>query len=246
MAHLKLCTQWLGQNLLFYDCLDSTNNLALKLAKEKAPHGTVVWAREQTAGRGRGNHNWYSPPDAGLYFSMLLYPPVPLSTWPLLCLVSGVATATVLENKTGESIGLKWPNDIWAQGHKLGGILTETQEQAVVIGIGLNINHDFFPPEFAQATSLFLLTHRVFVLEELLADLLLQLEQAYDAFFNGDRSFLREWQKRNILKNKKVTIRAGNKTISGRAVDIDNSGALILEIRGKMCPIVSGEVLKME
>ncbi|MCD6320243.1 MAG: biotin--[acetyl-CoA-carboxylase] ligase [Candidatus Desulfofervidaceae bacterium] len=244
---LKLSTQWLGKNLLFYRCLDSTNNFTLKLARKKAPHGTVVWAREQTAGRGRGNKTWYSPPGTGLYFSILLYPPVPLFTWPLLSLVTGVAAAKALENKTGEAMGLKWPNDIWGHGHKLGGILTESQGQAVVIGIGLNINHDFFSPEFCQATSLFLLTQKHFVLEEVLADLLLHLERAYDAFFQGDKSFLSEWRKRNILKNKKVTIRTGDKITTGWVSDIDDQGALILEkAKGKTYAIVSGEVLKIE
>jgi len=243
---LKLSTQWLGRNFLFYPSLDSTNTLTLKLARKNAPHGTVVWAREQTAGRGRGNKSWYSPSGTGLYFSLLLYPPMPLFTWPLLSLVTGVATAMTLEDKIGEFIELKWPNDIWVQGHKLGGILTENQGQAVVIGIGLNINQKIFPTELHQATSLFLVTQKLFRLEEVLADLLLYLERAYDAFFQGDNSFLKEWRRRNMLKNKKVTIRSVNKIITGRVFDIDDHGALILETEGKMCPIVSGEVLKME
>jgi BirA family biotin operon repressor/biotin-[acetyl-CoA-carboxylase] ligase len=240
-------TKWLGKEVFFYHKLNSTNTLAIKLSKMNMPHGTVIWAKKQLAGRGRGNKSWYSPKDNGLYFSIILYPPLPFSYWPLLSLVTAAAIAKSLEEISTVSLGLKWPNDIWAKGKKIGGILIETYKKAAIVGVGININQKKFPPYLKdRAISLFLLTNKEFVLENILTYLLLELERSYDLFFKKENIFLEEWQARNILKNRIIILKVENKILKGRVLDIDTKGALLLMDDKELHTIFSGEVLRIE
>src|SRR3972149_6765033 len=131
---------------------DSTNRVAMEMAENGAPHGTVVVADEQTAGRGRMGRRWESPPGKNLYVSLLLRPPVPTVEAPRLSLVAGVALADAVE-EMGVSPSLKWPNDLYLGERKAAGILAEMASDPdgvrhVVIGVGLNVNmaEAGFPP----------------------------------------------------------------------------------------------------
>ena len=132
---------------------DSTNRVAMEMAENGAPHGTVVVADAQTAGRGRMGRRWVSPAGKNLYVSLLLRPSVPTVEAPLLALVAGVALADAVE-AVDVPASLKWPNDLYCGGRKAAGILAEMASDPdgvrhVVIGVGLNVNmeEDDFPPD---------------------------------------------------------------------------------------------------
>lgn len=125
-----------------WDTIDSTNKHALQLAKDGAAQGTCILSREQTAGRGRLGRSWVSPPDSGIYMSIVLRPTLAMEDMPLITLATGVACAKAIEKCCGFAIGLKWVNDLILGRKKLGGILVEMQKPAVVVGIGINIQHD--------------------------------------------------------------------------------------------------------
>jgi biotin-(acetyl-CoA carboxylase) ligase len=140
----------------------STNDIALQRAQAGAPHGTVVLADMQTAGRGRRGRDWHSPPEAGVYLSAVLRAEAWDGALSLLTLAAGVAVAQAIRSNTGLAVELKWPNDIvigrpW---RKLAGILCETASAtpkigAVVVGIGVNVRGGAFPQEIAdRATAL--------------------------------------------------------------------------------------------
>jgi BirA family transcriptional regulator, biotin operon repressor / biotin---[acetyl-CoA-carboxylase] ligase len=140
----------------------STNDIALHRAHDGAPHGTVVVADMQTAGRGRRGRAWHSPPEAGVYLSAVLRAEAWAGALSLLTLAAGVAVARAIGSATGLAVELKWPNDVvigrpW---RKLAGILSETaaatpRVDAVVVGIGVNVRGGSFPPEIAhRATAL--------------------------------------------------------------------------------------------
>jgi BirA family biotin operon repressor/biotin-[acetyl-CoA-carboxylase] ligase len=147
---------------------DSTNTMLLDAAANGAPEGTVYLADAQTQGRGRGGHTWHSSPGDGLYLSVLAMPRLPLREALWISLATGLAVQAAIKTVTDLAVDIRWPNDLLVPqpsgpGKKIGGILVEAAvepgEDAMlryaVIGIGLNINHDSFPPELAPiATSL--------------------------------------------------------------------------------------------
>lgn len=136
--------RWGRDSVHLYGTIDSTNEAARELAEEGAPAGTVLLCREQTAGRGRAGHAWYSPEDRGLYMSMILRP-TDLSHPAMVSILSGLGIVERLDaGFPGLQPALKWPNDIVARGLKLGGVLAEASWQDahpmhLVVGVGLNI-----------------------------------------------------------------------------------------------------------
>jgi len=165
-----------------FPSIGSTNTYAAQRAAEGAPSGSVYFADEQTAGRGRGAHTWHSEAGNGLYVSILLRPRLSAVESLWLSLAAGLAAHDAIVSVTRSLPDLRWPNDLMiAEGgvsKKVGGILTETQTDGdrlrhAVVGIGINVNHDFFPPEIAAvATSLRLATGQPQSREALLVALL--------------------------------------------------------------------------
>src|ERR1035437_7467322 len=133
----------------------STNSDAMAAARSDAPHGSVYFADEQTAGRGRGDHAWHSAAGQGLYVSVLLRPQLPAARLPLLPLAAGLAVAAAIRTASGLTADLRWPNDLLLGPRKAGGILAEAQTEAgkiafAVVGIGINVHQRSFDPELAS------------------------------------------------------------------------------------------------
>ncbi len=166
----------LAQIRRHFDSIDSTNTYALNWPG--APHGALVWADAQTQGRGRLGRTWSSPPELGLYFSLVLRDLKPQARARLSLLV-GLSVAEALEEQSGLRTQIKWPNDILARGHKIGGILCEGTSDRIVAGVGLNLNQtpDDLPvrPIF-PASSLLLLAGRRFDVPQTLELVLLSLD----------------------------------------------------------------------
>ncbi len=178
--------------LQHFASVGSTNQLALEAALAGARHGVWV-ADQQTAGRGRGGHAWYSAPGDGLYVSALVTPRIPLSHAARIPLATGLAARAAVLEATGLAPDIRWPNDLMFGVHhdarKFGGILVESASTGgsspsgptlsyAVIGIGLNLNHPRFPPALASlATSLHLETGRLYPREPILAALLRHLDR---------------------------------------------------------------------
>lgn len=177
---------------------DSTNSDALAAARNSAPHGSVYFADEQLAGRGRGDHQWLSAAGEGLYVSILLRPQIPIARLPLLPLAAGLAAANAIRSATLLTVDLRWPNDLLIGPRKVGGILIEATAQskgllhavlphAVVVGIGINVHQRTFPPGLATpATSLDIESERRISRQTLLVALLKSLQQETLALDNPD------------------------------------------------------------
>jgi BirA family biotin operon repressor/biotin-[acetyl-CoA-carboxylase] ligase len=178
-----------ANKLQHFATVTSTNALALEAAQSGAPHGSVWVADEQTAGRGRGGHGWHSTAGDGLYVSVLLRPQMTLTDALWLSLATGLAVQEAISEVTALKPDIRWPNDLLIGSRKCGGILVEasaTASQATmpatlryaVIGVGINVNHQSFPPELeAQATSLRRETGRPWAREQILVALLHTLEK---------------------------------------------------------------------
>lgn len=164
--------------LHFLPSTGSTNTDAMSAARAGAPHGSVYFADEQTAGRGRGDHAWHSAAGQGLYVSVVVRLPIPASRLPLLPLAAGLAAAAAIHTASGLSVDLRWPNDLLIGPRKTGGILAEAQTEHgalayAVLGIGINVHQRSFDPSLATpGTSLDVESGRTIDRQQLLIALL--------------------------------------------------------------------------
>ena len=178
--------------LHFSAVTESTNSDAMAAAREGAPHGSVYFADEQRAGRGRGGHSWRSAAGQGLYVSVLLWPLMPAMQLPLLPLAAGLAAADAIGAMTGLAIDLRWPNDLLVGPRKTGGILVEAHTEGsrvafAVVGIGINVYQRSFPADLATpAASLDVEAGRRICRQALLVALLKSLERETLALLDAE------------------------------------------------------------
>jgi BirA family biotin operon repressor/biotin-[acetyl-CoA-carboxylase] ligase len=232
---------------------DSTNRVAMEMAENFAPHGTVVVADAQTAGRGRMGRRWASPPGKNLYVSLLLRPSVPAVDATRLALVAGVALADAVE-ALGVPASLKWPNDLYCGGRKAAGILAEMASDPdgvrhVVIGVGVNVNMEEtdIPSDLRDtATSLRIRAGRVFRRVDVLARLLDAFGTRYAEFLRGGFPALRDgWDRRDFLRGRRVHLRWQGGEGWGTVDGLDADGALRFLPDGgpAIASVHSGEIL---
>jgi BirA family transcriptional regulator, biotin operon repressor / biotin---[acetyl-CoA-carboxylase] ligase len=238
------------------ECL-STQDLCRDLARRGAPEGTVVQALSQTAGRGRESRAWYSPPGLGLYTSLLLRPRLDSADWPALTPLIALALAESLERLAAAGgrlpavpwqAGIKWPNDLHGVRGKLAGILAETEGPAVVVGLGLNLAQQDFPPALAgRASSLFLEGFDpVPEAEAVLRAFNDRLTRMYASFHNGDRGFLQAGLRRRfMLRGALLKLAVGDAWVEGTATDLGPLGELILQTAAGPRSLMAGEIVAM-
>lgn len=238
-------------NLVALDRCGSTNDEARQLARqgeEAAPDGTLIWAREQTAGRGRRGREWDSPA-GNLYLSLILRPEVPLGEAAQLSFLTAVALYDALGNisEPGHQIHLKWPNDILLQEKKVAGILLESeaggdgQPEWVIVGLGVNVashpENTAFP-----ATSLSAETWNVSVEETLEAFSRSFLGWANTWVEDGFERVRQTWLNRAFGVGDQIEVRLENETLTGIFKDMDEDGALVLDQSGQERRITAGDV----
>ena len=233
-----------------YESIDSTNNEAKRiLALENCE--CLVVADSQSAGRGRASNRWHSPAGVNLHFSLVLdLGKVAEKDAGLLSIVFGVALHRAIAPLVSGKLSLKWPNDLYLEGRKLAGILSEVtagpkEGKFVVVGIGVNVNTRKFPPELtAAATSLLMEEKKEFRCEDLLAAVVNEAETAAALFRErGIAPFLDEFRKRCSLWGMKVRIDGRR----GVMKDISANGGLLLEQDdGSVTRIFSGSVELIE
>ena len=220
----------------------STMDVASKLAHEGAPHGVVIGADEQTAGRGRRGTTWVSPPGAGLYFSFIARPSAGAG---LITLAAGVAVREGIRAATGLAAHLKWPNDVIVDRRKLAGILAEgvaigSPQQAVVIGVGINVQPAAYPPEIAaRATSLEGELGKAIDRGALLTAVLSALRDRLETLERRPGDILQAWRAASPnATGTRVEWDGGHGTTAG----IDDSGALLVNTTAGVERIIAGEV----
>ena len=224
----------------------STNADVSALARAGEPAGYVLIAEEQTAGRGRLDRSWQAPARSSLLLSVLLRPGSPPTSWTLLPFVAGVAVAEAVRAVAAVSAELKWPNDVLVDGRKLGGILVERVDSAVVVGIGLNVSLRPAELPVANATSV-ALAGGVADREVLAKEVLRALARRYDSWQaagGASSSILPAY--REICATIGWTVKVelpGGESVNGLVTAIDDTGRLVVMSDDGTMSVSAGDVV---
>ena len=238
----------LKPKVLRFESLPSTNTEVARLASEGAAEGVSIVADEQTAGRGRLQRTWSSPKGAGLYFSMLLRPKMPQISWPLITFMAALAVGDALLEAAGVQTDIKWPNDLLSGERKICGILAEAIDtpdgRAVILGIGINLTQNAFPPELANvATSVAEVVGHPADREQILVALLDALSRWY---FRLDEpgQIVDAWSNRSsYAMGKLVQVSNGDAFWEGTTSGVEPDGALRLRTSsGEIKLVRAGDV----
>lgn len=224
-----------AEHIQIFDTVDSTNSRLKELAEQGAPEGTVLLAEEQTAGRGTQGRSFYSARGEGLYLSLLLRPQVSLPDLLTLTGRTAVAVRDAIEAASGAPVAIKWLNDIYLNGRKLCGILTELAPNPtdyVVIGIGVNVSQT--PDTFCIhgladiATSLAEEGYPV-PRHQLAAAILAAMEEMYRTFPAGLDDAWTRYQAHCLTTGRRISFQAGHDTHTGVALGIDRDFSLLAQ-----------------
>ena len=242
----QLRTQIVGATLLYYPQLTSTMDEALRLAAAGEREGTVIIAETQSAGRGRRGRRWHDQPGHSLLFSAVLRSTVAPRRLPILSLGTAATVAEVLSSRYDLPVATKWPNDILVRGRKVGGILLEGRGEAVVVGVGLNVNGQPQPLQVGvdrPLTTLVAETGSPLRREEVLVALIEKMDGIYQQFEAGDSDgVVRRYRRFESLLGRAVCITVGTEQVCGTVKAITDHGALAVRTSEGRREIAAGEV----
>ena len=246
-----LQTRDIGRKIITVTRTDSTNNQIKGMLQEQSlPTGTVLIAASQDSGKGRRGRSWVSPP-GGLWFSVLLRPPLDLARTALLSLVFAVACTRAIQQYTEAVCQIKWPNDLLIDGRKVGGILLELEGEIgaanyLVVGIGINVNLgiESIPVEIRDyAISMKMAEHKDFELNRILATVLNKMETYYERFImEGITDIMQEFCSLCYHLGQKVKVDMGSKILTGVNVGVDEQGSLLIDTGEQICKVSTGDV----
>lgn len=247
----RLHTKYWGQETMFFEEVDSTNNVAKKMAEEGAPHGRLVIAENQNAGKGRRGRTWSSPEGTGIWMTFILRPQISPQAASMLTLVAAMAVRKAIYLETGLETVIKWPNDIVAGGKKICGILTEMSAELewinyVVVGIGINANIRKFPDEISdKATSLILETGRTVDRSRMVSAYGNAFEEYYNRFLEtGNLALLKDEYNSSLANfHNQVRVLDTAGEFVGISKGINDAGELVVtDDEGTERIVRSGEV----
>lgn len=238
----ELETKTIGQRIYSYEEISSTNDIAWEMAIKGEPEGSIIFAESQRHGRGRLKREWYSPKRKGLWFSVILRPQLTPNYAPIVTAFSAVSVAKAIIKYTGLTIWIKWPNDIYLNNKKTGGILTELNTELdvikfVILGVGINTNIENWPSGLKDTAASLKIDSRI----ELAKEIIRSLDYYYNLLKNEKwEEIIVEWKNLSLVLGKRV--KTGK--IEGQALGIDEKGALIIRLDdGIIQYVTSGDVV---
>ena len=250
-----LKTKTIGQQAFYFDSTDSTQSQALKLATEPENNGAIIVAEKQTGGRGRSGRKWVSP-KGGMWFSIILHPRFDISITTLFPIASALALSIALEKTFKISPELKWPNDITIKGKKLAGMLVDVslesnRIESLVLGVGINFDVDAKQieknlkgtPNFYGVASLSERKTKTRPVE-LVQSFLAELEKIYKLLDTKQtKKIISEWTKRSSTIGKNVRLNTVGGEIKGKAIRIDDDGALVVYNNKDTHRVIAGDII---
>lgn len=252
LTHQNIChelnTKFIGNNIIHFETIDSTNTYAKKIANEEK-EGTIVISEEQTKGKGRLGRQWLSESGEGIWMSIILKPNMMPYKAPFITLIAGASIVESLR-KLGVKTSIKWPNDIILNGKKISGILTELSAEIerinhIVLGIGINVKTMEFSQEIHDiATSLYKEGHKVSRVD-IVTNILSEFEKLYLDYINTNskEKTLQICRQYSAIIGKNIYVLNGKNKELVKCLDINEYGNLIVENKDKTIrEIMSGEV----
>ena len=240
----------IGAEIQVHEELGSTSDEVRQLGLAGHPHGLVVFAESQTAGRGRRENRWASQPGTDLAFSVLLRPEAAMTEWPRITTLAALAICHAVESVTALRAFIKWPNDIYVQDRKCAGILAETFMGStgafMVLGIGLNVNSADLPEELrASAISLRMASGSLVDRSGLAIALLKSLNVQMRRLGAGFTEAVDDVQQRSWLVGKMLTARVEGREVRGLATGLDREGHLVVrDEQGVILTLSSAEQVR--
>ncbi len=249
-----LKTKTFGKHTYYFDSVDSTQTQAMKMAS-KVSHGALIIAEKQTNGKGRLGRKWISP-KGGIWLSIILHPKFDISVITLFPIASALALSNAIEKTLNIKSELKWPNDITINGKKVAGMLVDASIESnkienMILGVGINYNVEVKQiekvlkdtPNFYGVTSLS--EHNKTIKPVLLVQsFLLELEEIFNLLNKGDiKKIIRDWTKKSSTINQNIELITEDDKIKGKAIKIDDDGALVISSNKKNKRITSGDII---
>ena len=248
-----LKTKSFGKHTYYFESVDSTQNQAVKMASQ-AIHGTLIIAEKQTNGKGRLGRKWISP-KGGIWFSIILRPKFDISVITLFPLASALALANAIEKTLNIKSEVKWPNDITINGKKVAGMLVDASIESnkienIILGVGINYNVEVKQiekilnntPNFYGVASLSEYNKTIKPVL-LIQSFLLELEEIFSLLNKGDiKKIIKDWTKKSSTIGQNIELITEEGKIKGKAIKIDNDGALVISTNKKNKRITSGDI----
>ena len=235
----------MNNNIMVYKTIGSTNVEAKKLAMNGAANGTVIVANEQTDGRGRRGNSFFSPAETGIYMSVILRPQKPLSDCLMTTVAAAVAMVDTIEALTDKKPQIKWVNDIFLDGRKICGILTEAisdfesgMAEAIIVGVGLNVNTSVFPSDISETAGS--LCPGNITRNQLAAEIAARIISYTECADSG--KIMAEYRKKSMVIGRNITYSKGGRLCSGYVLDINDMGHLVIETDNQTEVLTSGEI----
>lgn len=241
------------KNIIYKEVTESTNSDLKEMAKNGAKEGTIIIAEHQTGGKGRLGKSFYSPKGCGLYFSILLRPDIPLGDAPLITVAAAVSVKRAVFTVFGINTQIKWVNDVYHNGKKFCGILTESsilpksnRLDFAVLGIGINLKlpENNYPDEFAYKTTA--ISEFAQKTPQNYKDILVcEIVKEFDCFYKNfnKKEFLKEYKTSSCVLGKEIDILSGEYKGRAKAIDIDENANLVVVLEnGKKVALGSGDV----
>ena len=248
----NLKTKFIGKRAYYFDSIDSTQDFALKIASQDNENGTVIISKKQTGGKGRMKRKWFSPV-GGIWMSVIIHPDFDISNVTLVPIATSLALCMAIEKTIKIRPKLKWPNDITIKGKKVAGILVDTsiesnKIESLILGVGINFKikqeklkkNIINSPNYYGATTLVKKNESAL---HLVQQFLYELEVIFQWINSGlTKKIIFEWAKRSSTIGKNISIINDKKIVTGKAIKIDNDGALIISKNKQTTRILIGDV----
>ena len=229
----------------YFDQVESTQDIAFEWLRDGADVGSVVIADEQIKGRGRGKHDWVTPPNTAIAMSVILHPEV--EVLHQITMMGALAIYDILKSYGADDVGIKWPNDVLLKGKKVCGILPESEWageelKGVVLGMGINVRVDFAQSELEdRAISIEPEIGKPIDRSQLVVQLLDRIDYWYDRL--GTDELFEAWRDRLVTLGQDVAINSHGEAVSGKAESVDSQGAILVRTSyGELKRVVAGDI----